>query len=168
MCVVEQESLSSLESIVACWLIPRHVGEVLQRIAGKAVRKLFKNDITYAAGAFQHGAGHDAGVEAVVHAMHVIFSEGNTENTVVAIIDAGSTFNSINRIVMLHNMKSLWPLICTYIYNCYAAPARLFIFGGDEILSKEGTTQGDPTSMRAYAHGILPMLYSLLGCLILF
>ena len=95
---------------VSCGLLTnstRHVGEVLRRIAGKAVRRLFKNDITYAAGAFQLSAGHDAGVEAVVHAMHVIFSEGNTENTVVAIIDVVSTFNSINRMVMLHNMKSL-------------------------------------------------------------
>ena len=31
-----------------------------------------------------------------------------------------------------------------------------------EILSKEGTTQGDPTSMEVYALGSLPMLHSLL------
>ena len=31
-----------------------------------------------------------------------------------------------------------------------------------QILYKEGTTQGDPTSMGAYALGILPMLHSLL------
>ena len=59
-------------------------------------------------------------------------------------------------------MRFLYPLISTYICNCYAAPARLFIFGGGEILSKEGTTQGDPTSMGAYTLGILPVLHSLL------
>ena len=80
MCVVEQESLSSLESIVACWLIPRHVGEVLRRIAGKAVIMLFKNDITHAAGVLQLSAGQDAGVEAVVHSMHDIFSEENNRS----------------------------------------------------------------------------------------
>ena len=46
--------------------------------------------------------------------------------------------------------------------NCYAAPARLFIFGVGEILSNKGTTHDDPTSMGAYALDILPMLYSLL------
>ena len=59
-------------------------------------------------------------------------------------------------------MKFLCPLISTNIFNCYAAPVRLFSFGGGEILSKEGTTQGDPTSMGAYALDILPMLHSLL------
>ena len=48
---------------------------------------------------------------------------------------------------MLHNMKFLYPLISTYICNCYAAPA----------------TQGDPTLMGAYARGILPILHFLIG-----
>ena len=54
-------------------LRPIDVGEVLRRIAGKAIMILFKNDITHAAGASQLSAGQDAGDEAVVHAMHDIF-----------------------------------------------------------------------------------------------
>ena len=34
----------------------------------------------------------------------------------------------------------------------------MFIIGGTELLSKEGTTQGDPTSMGAYALGVTPLL----------
>ena len=80
--VEELDSPSSLESFVACRLIlldkkpgltPIDVGEVLRRIAGKAIMILFKNVITHAAGASQFSAGQDAGVEAVVHAMHDIF-----------------------------------------------------------------------------------------------
>ena len=37
-------------------------------------------------------------------------------------------------------------------------PARLFIIRGGELLPKQGTTQGDPTSMGAYTLGILPLL----------
>ena len=118
------------------------------------------NAIHNTAVALQLSAGQDAGVEAVVHAMHDIFSQENIE--AVPIIDAENAFSSINRKVILYGMKFLCPLISTNIFNCYAAPVRLFSFGGGEILSKEGTTQGDPTSMGAYALGILPMLHSLL------
>ena len=88
LCVEELESPLSLESFVVCRLIlldrksglrPIGVGEVPQRIAGKAVMMLFKNDITHAAGALQLTAGQDAGVDNVVHAMHELFSEENTE-----------------------------------------------------------------------------------------
>ena len=122
LCVEELESPSSLESFVACRLIPLDrkpglrpvgVGEVLQRIAGKAVMMLFKNDITYAAGALQLSAGQDAEVEAVVHAMPDSFSEENTQ--AVLLIDAENAFNSINRKVMLHNMKFLCPLISNFL-----------------------------------------------------
>ena len=92
--------------------------------------------------------------------MHDIFSEENTK--AVLLIDAENAFNSISQKVMLHNMKFLGPLISTYIGHCYAAPARLFISGGGEILSKEGTTLDDTTSMEDYVLGILPMLHSLL------
>ena len=89
LCEEELESPSSLESFVACRLIlldkkpglrPIGVREVLRRIAAKAVMMLFKNDITHAAGALQLSAGQDAGVEAVVHSMHDIFSEENNRS----------------------------------------------------------------------------------------
>ena len=64
---------------------------------------------------------------------------------------AKNAFNSINRKVMLHNLNFISPIITTYItYSCIT-PARLFIIVGGEILSKEGTTQGNPTAMGAYA-----------------
>ena len=49
-----------------------------------------------------------------------------------------------------------------YILNCHVCPTRLFIIGGEELLSNEGITQGNPTSMVAYALGILQLLQFLL------
>ena len=63
---------------------------------------------------------------------------------------------------MLHNLKLLYPVIAAYVSNCYMCPTRLLIIGGGELFSEEGTTQGGPTSMGAYALGILPLLQFLL------
>ena len=57
-----------------------------------------------------------------------------------------------------HNIRYLCPPLATYVRNCYKIPSRLFIAGGAEISSAEGTTQGDPSAMPAYAIGILPLL----------
>ena len=72
--------------------------------------------------------------------------------------NANNAFNTINRKVFLHNVQIICPEIATYIRNCYLKPARLFVVGGIEISSDEGTTQGDPLAMPMYALGILPLL----------
>ena len=84
-----------------------------------------------------------SGSEAVIHAMHDVFNDDNTEG--ILLIDAENAFNSINRKVTLHNLKLICPVIATYISICYVYPARLFIIGGGELFYNEGTTQGDPT-----------------------
>ena len=37
-------------------------------------------------------------------------------------------------------------------------PSRLFITGGKEISSNDGTTQGDPIAMGMYAQGVMSLL----------
>ena len=169
LCVEEIKNVESLESFIACRLIRLDkrlgissigVGEVLRRIAGKTVMILLKKDVLQAAGSLQLCGGQVAGSEATIHAMHDVFNDDNTEG--ILLIDAENAFNSINRKVMLHNLKLICPVIATYILNCYMYPARLFIIGGGELFSKEGTMQGDPTSMGAYALEILPLLQFLL------
>ena len=71
--------------------------------------------------------------------MHDIFNDDNTEG--ILLIDAENAISSINRRL------------------CYTAGD---IIGGGELLSKQGTTQGNPASMGAYALGILPLLQFLL------
>ena len=85
----------------------------------------------------------------------------------VLLINAENAFSSINRKVILHNLKLTCPIIATYIIICYATPSRLFIVGGGEILSSEWTTQTDPTAMRVYALGILPLIKFMLEFIIL-
>ena len=135
---------------------PIGIGEVLRRIIGKAVITEIKPDIMESAGCLQLCAGQKAGCEAAAHAMSDIFAEDATD--AVLFIDASNAFNSLNRDALLHNIRYLCPQMATYVRNCYPKPSRLFIAGGKELKSSEGTTQGDPTAMPAYGIGVLPFL----------
>ena len=99
-----------MESFIACRLIPVDkrpgirpigVGEVLRRIAGKAVMILLKKDVLQAAESLQLCGGQVAGTEAEIHAMHDVFNNDNTEG--ILVIDVENAFNSINPNVMIHN-----------------------------------------------------------------
>ena len=73
-------------------------------------------------------------------------------------LDASNAFNSLNRAAALHNIRVLCPSIATYAINTYREPSRLFIFGGQELRSSEGTTQGDPFAMSLYAISLQPLI----------
>ena len=73
--------------------------------------------------------------------------------------------NNINRQALLHNVNVVCPVFSNYVSNCYRTPARLFVIGGVELSSKEGTTQGDPIGMAVYATGITPLLNDLMSIL---
>lgn len=159
---------TNLEAYVACRLIPLDkkpgvrpigVGEVLRRIIGKAIISIVKPEIIESAGSLQLCAGQQAGCEAAVHAMADIFAEEATDG--ILLVDASNAFNALNRNVLLHNIRYICPEISTYVWNCYCVPSRLFVTGGSEIKSSEGTTQGDPTAMAIYALGITPLLASI-------
>ena len=93
-----------------------------------------------------------SGSEAAIHAMHNILEAHNTD--AVSLIDTSNEFNSLNRASALHNVRILCPTIATYAINTYREPARLFITGGKELRSEEGTTKGDSLAMCLYAVGL--------------
>ena len=78
-------------------------------------------------------------------------------------IDANNAFNSINRSVLLHNARITCPELSTYLINFHIIPTRLFIVGGKEIQSDEGTTQEDPVAMGMYALGLITLLMSVMS-----
>ena len=128
---------------------PIGIREELRRIFGKAVMTIVKPDILDATGYSQLCAGQEAGCEIAVHTVTDLYECDDTHGFIQ--IDASNAFNSIKRKVLLHNIKVICPEISTYVTNCYETPARLFVSGGKEIQSSEGTTQGDPVAMGMYA-----------------
>ena len=163
---INGKTTSSIEALLACRLVPLDkspglhpigVGEVLRRIAGKVVMRLAKNEIQTSVGSLQVCAGQSGGCEAAIHAMKDIYDEES--NDAVLLIDAANAFNAINRKSMLQNITRICPIVSTYAHNCYSTHARLFVLGGKELSSTEGTTQGDPTAMAYYAIGSLPFCW---------
>ena len=163
----------TLESYVASRLIPLNktpgepdpsvrpigVGEVMRRIVGKTISWALSDDIQEAGGSLQVSTGLKGGAEAAIHAMKNIFELENTDG--VILVDAENAFNKLNRQVALHNMQYICPSFATVLINTYRIPARLFIAGGGEIMSAEGTTQGDTLAMQFYGLSTNPLIQTL-------
>ena len=91
--------------------------------------------------------------------MSQVFVEEGTDG--ILLIDASNAFNQMNRSVALHNIQITCKEMSLYIINTYRSSSRLFICGGGEILSQEGTTQGDPLAMPWYSVNASVMIQSL-------
>ena len=137
---------SSLAAYTACRLIPLDknpgvrpigIGEVLRSIVGKAVMRIARQDLQYAAGSSQLCAGQIGGCEASLHAMKQIFALPAVDG--VLLVDATNAFNELNRQVTLHNVEAVCPVLVPILTNTYHQGAFLFT-GGNTILSSEGTT----------------------------
>jgi len=159
------ETTTSLEGFIACRLLPLNknpgcrpigIGEILRRIVSKAAMSVFTEDVIESAGCVQICAGHKGGAEAAIHAVRRIYEDN--EDDAVVLIDASNAFNSLNRKAALHNIGILCPIMHTFASNLYQPQARLFVQGGAEISSSEGTTQGGPESMAIYALATVPLL----------
>ncbi|XP_073243955.1 uncharacterized protein [Porites lutea] len=91
--------------------------------------------------------------------MSQVFVEEGTDG--ILLIDASNAFNQMNRSAALHNMQIMCKEMALYVINTYRSPSRLFTCGGGEILSREGTTQGDPLAMPWYALNTSIMIQNL-------
>ena len=170
LCSEEIVDPKSIEGLVACRLIPLDkcpgirpigVGEVLPRITCKAILTVLKSHILNVTGYQQLCARLESGCEVAVHAVVDHFEEDTTHGFIQ--IDASDVLNLINRTLLLHNVKILYPEIATYINNYYMKPSRLFITGGKETSPNKGTTQEDLIAMGMYALGLMPLLISIIS-----
>ena len=150
----------AIEAFVAFRLIPLNknpgvrpigIGEVTRQIVGKCISWVLCKDIQQAAGPAQAATGLQGGAEAAIHSMKLIFEQESTDG--VILVDASNASNSLNRKAALHNIRIKCPEFSTVLINTYRLPVRMFIQNGGEILSVEGTNQGDNLAMSFYALG---------------
>ena len=77
------------------------------------------------------------------------------------LVDAENAFNTLNRKSALHNIQFVCPSFSRVLQNFYKQPARLFVRGGGELASQEGTQQGCPFAMPMYALALVPLISQL-------
>ena len=142
-------------------LRPVGIGEVKRRVMGKAIMQIVGFDVQGAVGSLNLCAGQSAGVEAAVHAMRHCFAADEVD--AVLLIDADNAFNRINRHAILNNIQYICPIFKHAIINTYRTPSRIFVLGGMEMTSEEGTTQGCPLAMAIYALALVPLANQLHG-----
>ncbi len=82
------------------------------------------------------------------------------DNEAILLVDASNAFNSLNRANDLANIRCLCPPFYTVLSNIYRESSELFL-GSDTLLSREGTTQGDPFAMPFYALATRPLMNAL-------
>ena len=131
---------------------PIGIGECFRRLISKAIVRVIKEEIKLAAGTVQLAAGQLGGCEAAIHALKDHFESDSCE--AVLLLDASNAFNSMNRKLALHNSAFYCPGLSMFLRNIYSKPSNLFV-GSEVILSREGTTQGDPSAMDFYSVGLL-------------
>ena len=85
-----------------------------------------------------------------------------TNRQMQSLVDASNAFNSLIRNAALHNIQILSPQFSTILISTYRLPVRMIVFGSKDIVSNEGTTQGDNLAISFYAFGTATLLNYLL------
>ena len=83
---------------------------------------------------------------------------------VIAQLDAENAFNRVSRSLALLLCRHTWPSASRFLLNGYRGDITLFLRGrkkADIILSREGSTQGDPAAGLMFAAATLPMIHEL-------
>ena len=101
--------------------------ETLRRRAVEVIVSQIRKYLISSVCSLQVCAGHEAGCELIIHAMHKIYEE---ESEVILLVDASNAFNSVNRKTFLHNIRIICSPFAKFAQNCYNLPSQFFIIGG--------------------------------------
>ena len=106
------------------------------------------------------GYGIKGGCEAIVHAVRTFlnFNEDKLSKILLK-IDFKNAFNSIERDVMLEEIKKHAPKLYPFLWQCYSTASHLF-FGNDTIPSLIGCQQGDPCGPLVFCLAIHSIIKS--------
>ncbi len=138
-------------------LRPIAVGSTYGRLAGKLACGYVRDDAGDYLRPTQIGVNTKGGCEAAVHATRTYLLINKNTSKILLKVDFQNAFNSVERDVMLNEIRKATPSIYAFMWQCYSTPSLLF-FGNDTILSQVGAQQGDPCGPLAFSLSIQPII----------
>ena len=140
-------------------LRPIAVGEVLRRLLSKiCLHKVMSQAVDYLS-PLQVGVGVPHGVEAILlHGINRLLEcQELMDTSTIIFADFKNAFNSIDRQVMLDEVRSKFPDIFPWVQYSYGCHAKLFI-GSATIEASSGVQQGDPLGPFLFSLVLQPLL----------
>ena len=138
------------------------MGELCDRCADKTMLEVTGDDVKNVCNTDQLCSGIKSGMEGAIHAIRQLYQEKCDDGFGLLLMDASNAFQTISRAAALWNARVLWSRCARFLFNSYRGYALLIIKGTSAtLLSKEGVTQGVPSSMKLYAIGLLPLVQKL-------
>ena len=142
-------------------------GSTTRRLVAKALCRIFRKDITEAAGPRQFGVGKAAGTEKMQKILSVQTQRWNT--AVVVSLDAANAFNSMARGSIRAQVLATVPSLAR-VCGWWYARATSHIYWDEAhrpsiIEAQEGVDQGCALSPGLFAIALAPVLHSLEGTL---
>ena len=138
---------------------PISVGYTLRRLAAKCANNYVIRRRSEVLRPQQLGVGVSGGAEAAVHAARRLAANLSQHHVVVK-LDFSNAFNSVRRDLILDSIAAHSPEIYRLVHAAYSCEPIL-AFGDHQILSKEGTQQGDPLGPLEFCEAVHPLLTSL-------
>jgi hypothetical protein len=137
---------------------PIAVGEVLRRWLCKALSNVVTPIITPYLNPLQVAVGTKGGAEAIIHALAAIYGDERPINSKwILQIDFRNAFNTIDRSVLLEEVRKRLPTLFPWIEKCYGAGSHLFTETAI-LASLAGLHQGDPLAMLLFSMVLQPLV----------
>lgn len=132
---------------------PIAIGSVFRRLVAKLGCRAIKEEMAEYLRPHQLGFGTRSGCEAAIHATRAFVQDASNSDCVVLKLDITNAFNTLERDVLLSEVKAQVPSLYPFLHQVYQAPSNLF-FDNDLILSQVGAQQGDPLGPLVFSLAI--------------
>lgn len=139
---------------------PIAIGCTLRRLVSKLACRSVRESISSYLNPIQLGFGTKGGCESAIHVTRTFINHNNSSKKVILKLDFFNAFNTIERDILLAEVKEKCPKLYSFLWQCYSSPSMLF-FGEKLIPSEVGLQQGDPAGPLGFSLSIHPLIQQL-------